>query len=56
MVLLASQMPPNQQMGMLVSVAMFSSFAATLIVLPALILTARPRFIFGKPETAEQEA
>jgi len=47
MVLLASQMPPNQQMGALVSAAMFSSFAATLIVLPALILTARPKFIFG---------
>lgn len=46
MVLLASQMPPNQQMGLLVSVAMFSSFIATLTVLPALIMTARPKFIF----------
>jgi len=47
MVLLASQMPPDQQMGLLVSVAMLSSFIATLTVLPALILTARPAFIFG---------
>ncbi len=46
MVLLASQMPPNQQMGLLVSAAMLSSFIATLTVLPALIMTARPRFIF----------
>jgi len=46
MVLLASQMPPNQQMGLLVSVAMFSSFLATLTVLPALILIARPQFLF----------
>ncbi len=51
MVLLASTMPPNEQMGLLVSVAMFSSFAATLIVLPALILTARPKFIFHAKET-----
>ncbi len=51
MVLLASQMPPNQQMGLLVSVAMFSSFVATLTVLPALIMTARPKFIF-KGETS----
>ena len=33
MVLLASQMPPNQQMGLLVSAAMLSSFIATLTVL-----------------------
>lgn len=46
MVLLASQMPPNQQMGLLVSAAMFSSFIATLTVLPALIMTAKPKFIF----------
>jgi hydrophobe/amphiphile efflux-3 (HAE3) family protein len=46
MVLLASQMPPNQQMGLLVSAAMLSSFIATLTVLPALIMTARPKFIF----------
>ncbi|MFQ5354935.1 MAG: RND family transporter [Mariprofundaceae bacterium] len=51
MVLLASAMPPNEQMGLLVSVAMFSSFAATLIVLPALILTASPKFIFSSKET-----
>jgi len=48
MVLLTSVMPPNQQMGMLVSAAMLSSFIATLTVLPALILAARPRFVFGK--------
>jgi len=47
MVLLASVMPPNQEMGMLVSAAMLSSFIATLTVLPALILAARPRFVFG---------
>jgi len=47
MVLLASVMPPNQQMGLLVSAAMLSSFIATLTVLPALILAARPRFVFG---------
>ena len=47
MVLLASVMPPNQQMGLLVSAAMMSSFIATLTVLPALILAARPRFVFG---------
>jgi len=47
MALLASRMPPNQEMGFLVSVAMFSSFAATLTVLPALILTAKPKFIYG---------
>jgi len=47
MVLLASAMPPNQQMGLLVSAAMLSSFIATLTVLPALILAARPRFVFG---------
>ncbi len=46
MVLLASQMPPNQQMGLLVSIAMLSSFVATLTVLPALIMTAEPKFIF----------
>ncbi|MCF7821835.1 MAG: MMPL family transporter [Mariprofundaceae bacterium] len=46
MVLLASQMPPNQQMGLLVSAAMLSSFIATLTVLPALIMTAQPKFIF----------
>ncbi|HIP06573.1 MAG TPA: hypothetical protein EYG66_01700 [Mariprofundaceae bacterium] len=48
MVLLASQMPPNQQMGLLVSAAMLSSFVATLTVLPALIMTARPKFIFNQ--------
>ncbi|MDX8395834.1 MAG: MMPL family transporter [Mariprofundaceae bacterium] len=53
MVLLASQMPPNQQMGALVAAAMFSSFAATLIVLPALILTARPKFIYGSQKVSE---
>ncbi|MDQ6982247.1 MAG: MMPL family transporter, partial [Mariprofundus sp.] len=50
MVLLASVMPPNQQMGLLVSAAMLSSFIATLTVLPALILAARPRFVFGERE------
>jgi hydrophobe/amphiphile efflux-3 (HAE3) family protein len=50
MVLLASAMPPNQQMGLLVSAAMLSSFIATLTVMPALILAARPRFVFG-PKT-----
>jgi len=47
LVLLASSMPPNQQMGLLVSAAMLSSFIATLTVMPALILAARPRFVFG---------
>lgn len=47
LVLLASAMPPNQQMGLLVSAAMLSSFIATLTVMPALILAARPRFVFG---------
>jgi len=51
MVLLASAMPPNQQMGLLVSAAMLSSFIATLTVLPALILAARPRFVFGYKKT-----
>jgi len=48
MVLLASVMPPNQQMGLLVSAAMLSSFIATMTVLPALILAAKPRFVFGE--------
>ncbi len=48
LVLLASAMPPNQQMGLLVSAAMLSSFIATLTVMPALILAARPRFVFGE--------
>jgi len=48
MVLLTSVMPPNQQMGLLVSAAMLSSFIATLTVLPALILAARPQFVFGE--------
>jgi len=47
LVLMASSMPPNQQMGLLVSAAMLSSFIATLTVMPALILAARPRFVFG---------
>ena len=50
MVLMASAMPPNQQMGLLVSAAMLSSFIATLTVMPALILAARPRFVFGQGE------
>jgi len=57
MVLLASAMPPNQQMGLLVSAAMLSSFIATLTVLPSLILAARPKFVFNrneKPEKAEE--
>ena len=53
MVLLASQMPPNQQMGLLVSIAMLSSFMATLTVLPALIMTARPKFIFNVKKQGE---
>jgi hydrophobe/amphiphile efflux-3 (HAE3) family protein len=53
MVLLASQMPPNQQMGLLVSIAMLSSFVATLTVLPALIMTARPKFIFDVKKQGE---
>ncbi|MDX8390140.1 MAG: MMPL family transporter [Mariprofundaceae bacterium] len=47
LVLLASVMPPNQQMGLLVSAAMLASFIATLTVLPALIMTAKPKFIFN---------
>jgi hydrophobe/amphiphile efflux-3 (HAE3) family protein len=54
MVLLASQMPPNQQMGLLVSVAMLSSFIATLTVLPALIMTARPKFIFRESSRGDR--
>lgn len=54
MVLLASQMPPNQQMGLLVSAAMLSSFIATLTVLPALIMTARPKFIFKKDTQGDE--
>jgi len=53
MVLMASQMPPNQQMGLLVSIAMLSSFVATLTVLPALIMTARPKFIFDVKKQGE---
>jgi len=53
MVLMASQMPPNQQMGLLVSIAMLSSFVATLTVLPALIMTARPKFIFNVKKLGE---
>jgi len=48
MVLLASTMPPNQEMGLLVSAAMFSSFIATITVLPSLLLAARPRFVFDR--------
>jgi len=51
MVLLASAMPPNQQMGLLVSAAMLSSFIATLTVLPALILAAKPSFVFGEKDS-----
>ena len=55
MVLLASVMPPNQQMGLLVSAAMLSSFIATLTVMPALILAARPRFVFGERTSAQEK-
>lgn len=55
MVLLASVMPPNQQMGLLVSAAMLSSFIATLTVMPALILAARPRFVFGTDNMSTEE-
>jgi len=50
MVLTASAMPPNQEMGLLVSAAMFSSFIATITVLPALLLAARPKFVFERLE------
>ncbi|WP_072660732.1 efflux RND transporter permease subunit [Mariprofundus micogutta] len=57
MVLIASVMPPNQEMGLLVSAAMFSSFVATLTVLPALILAAKPKFVFAgnKFETSKEQ-
>jgi len=57
MVLLASAMPPNQEMGLLVSAAMFSSFIATITVLPALLMAARPGFVFGRSKPMDyQEA
>ena len=56
MVMLASVMPPNQEMGLLVSAAMFSSFIATITVLPALLLAARPHFVFNNPKNREQRS
>jgi len=47
--LLLSQMPPNQRFGGLVSLAMFTSFLATMTALPALLSLMKPKFIF-KPK------
>lgn len=52
MVNLASQFPPTEQLGTLVSFNMLTSFLGAMLVMPTLILVLRPRFV---QEPARQE-
>lgn len=49
-VLVSSQIPPLSRFGVLVVVCVASSAFASLTVLPALVLVARPRFLRPRPE------
>ena len=44
LVLLASQFPPSRHMGMMISLNMFTSFLASVTVLPALLVALDPKF------------
>ena len=49
LVLVSSQLPPTKTVGLLVATAMFSSFLASVIFLPVLILITKPLFIAKTP-------
>jgi predicted RND superfamily exporter protein len=58
LVLLASEIIPLRQFGVLVAVTMIASSLAALVVLPAVYFTFRPKFIFNKglkPPAPEKE-
>ncbi|HUT99006.1 MAG TPA: MMPL family transporter [bacterium] len=48
LVLLASEIIPLRQFGVLVAVTMIASSLAALVILPAIYFTFRPKFIFNK--------
>jgi len=58
LVLLACQVIPLRQFGVLVAVTMAASSLAALVILPAIYFTFRPKFIFSRgpqPPTSKKE-
>jgi len=53
-VLMNSKVPPLQNFGLLVAIAVLTSFAASLTVMPALIAVLRPRALFGSSKPSKQ--
>jgi predicted RND superfamily exporter protein len=53
MVLFVSDFTPSWKLGVLVAMGMFTSFLMAMTLLPALINTLKPRFIFGQVEEDE---
>ena len=47
LILLASELPILVHFGILIGVGIMTSFAASLTILPAIVLSLKPRFILG---------